>query len=142
MLKKHHQAIIPKALIKYSIGRSSDLLRFRGLPNPVTYVKSDQGFESTKSLQQRELYRIYTCFPIIPPAWSCRKWHQNLRQKYKNICYYSAVEKNINSLVTYPFCHNFCLKNTKFPPKLLRFQIYSPALKHGAIDNQLDKPAE
>ncbi len=40
-----------------------------------------------------------------------------------SFCYYSAVEKNINSLVTYPFCHNFCLKNTKFPPKLLRFQI-------------------
>ncbi len=60
----------------------------------------------------------------------------------KDICYYSAVEKNINSLVTYPFCHDFCLKNTKFPPKLLRFQIYNPTLKHGAIDNQLDKPAE
>ncbi len=47
---------------------------------------------------------------------------------------YSAVEKTINSLVTYPFCHNFCLKNTKFPLKLLRFQIYSPTLKHGAIE--------
>ncbi len=63
----------------------------------------------------------------------------NLKDK---MGYYSAVGKNINSLVTYPFCHNFCLKNTKFPPKLLRFQIYNPMLKHGSIDNQLDKPAE
>jgi len=62
MLTEHYQAFVPKALTNYKQRQVFWLARFRGLP---IRTDSDRGFKSINlSLQQRELHRIYTCFPI------------------------------------------------------------------------------
>jgi hypothetical protein len=64
-------------------------------------------------------------------------------------CYYSAVQQKHKVLIINPFCHNFCSRKTKMPPKLSSSPTFDPRAKalpvpHGgrAIDNQYFKPAE
>jgi len=40
------------------------------------------------------------------------------------------------------YCHDFGASQTKIPPKQQHFLTFCPKLKHGAINNQSNKPAE
>ncbi len=63
----------------------------------------------------------------------------------------TTQQQKHNVLIINPFCHNFCLRKTKMPPKLSSFPtfLWNPFEKalpvpHGgrAIDNQYFKPTE